>query len=110
MSKYVPIKTETLTNFADAARKTGNVETELSTEEMLGIFENAKVIKNQDITIVSNGVYTADSGYTGFGTVTVEVDNSLPENARLYYVSTAQSVMEIASTKFESSASGAIVE
>ena len=31
------------------------------------------VIKNQDITIKENGQYTADEGYTGLGTVTVEV-------------------------------------
>ena len=30
-------------------------------------------IKNQDITVTENGTYTADSGYTGLGTVTVDV-------------------------------------
>lgn len=30
-------------------------------------------IKNQDITITSNGTYTAESGYTGIGTATVNV-------------------------------------
>lgn len=30
-------------------------------------------IRNQDITITSNGVYRADSGYTGIGTATVNV-------------------------------------
>jgi hypothetical protein len=33
-------------------------------------------INNQDLTIVSNGVYTADEGYTGLGTVTVAVPSS----------------------------------
>ena len=31
-------------------------------------------VKNQDITIKKNGTYTADSGYTGFGTVKVETE------------------------------------
>lgn len=33
-------------------------------------------IKNQDITIKENGTYTADEGYTGFGTVKVETESS----------------------------------
>lgn len=33
-------------------------------------------IKNQDKTITENGTYTADSGYTGLGTVTVDVQAS----------------------------------
>lgn len=36
-------------------------------------------INNQDKSITENGEYTADSGYTGLGTVTVNVDNSLEE-------------------------------
>lgn len=32
-------------------------------------------IKNQDKTIIANGTYTADSGYTGLGTVTVNVSS-----------------------------------
>ena len=36
-------------------------------------------IRNQDITITSNGVYTPDEGYTGIGRATVEV----PQNADL---------------------------
>jgi hypothetical protein len=30
-------------------------------------------VRNQDITITENGTYTAENGFTGFGTVTVEV-------------------------------------
>ena len=33
-------------------------------------------INNQDKTITENGVYTADEGYTGLGTVVVEVQNN----------------------------------
>lgn len=33
-------------------------------------------INNQDKTITKNGVYTADEGYTGLGTVEVNVESS----------------------------------
>ena len=66
------IQEETLVQFADQARRISGSENELSTAEMLETFGSAEVVKNQDITIKVPGVYTADSGYTGFGTVTVE--------------------------------------
>ena len=46
MSEEVRIKTETLKSFADQARRLGEVETELSTAEMLSIFESAPKEKN----------------------------------------------------------------
>ncbi|MBR2240028.1 MAG: hypothetical protein IKO49_02225 [Bacilli bacterium] len=33
-------------------------------------------IKNQDITVTENGIYTHETGYTGLGTVTVTVSGS----------------------------------
>lgn len=42
-------------------------------------------IKNQDITVTSNGIYTADEGYTGLGTVDVQV----PTDAPTYYIEKA---------------------
>lgn len=36
-------------------------------------------IRNQNKTITENGTYTADEGYTGLGTVTVEVPNKLSQ-------------------------------
>lgn len=73
MSEYIPIKPETLTAFADQARRLGETENELSTAEMLDTFGNAEIVKNQDITITENGTYNAVSGYTGFGKVTVDI-------------------------------------
>lgn len=35
-------------------------------------------VKNQNKTITENGVYTADSGYTGLGRVTVDVETTEP--------------------------------
>lgn len=62
-------------------------------------------IKNQDITIKQNGTYTADSGFTGFGSVTVEVEGSLPPGVGIYYIGTAISTVEL---DFETSASGSL--
>lgn len=36
------------------------------------------VINNEDITVTSNGVYTASEGYTGLGEVTVNVSGVSP--------------------------------
>lgn len=35
-------------------------------------------VKNQNKTVTTNGVYTADSGYTGLGRVTVDVETTEP--------------------------------
>ena len=43
----------------------------------VGIVEKIPAeINNEDIIITENGVYTAEEGYTGFGSVTVEVEGS----------------------------------
>lgn len=64
-------------------------------------------IKNQDITITENGTYTAGEGYTGFGSVKVEVEGSLPPGVGIYYIGTANSVLSV---NFESSAVGTLTE
>jgi hypothetical protein len=80
------IKTETLQAIADA------IKAKEETTDLIPVDEYASriralnvggstgggsaddiVINNQDLTITENGTYTADSGYTGLGTVTVEV-------------------------------------
>lgn len=62
-------------------------------------------IKNQDITIKENGTYTPASGFTGFGSVKVEVESSLPPGVGIYYIGTASSTFAL---DFESSASGSL--
>ena len=42
-------------------------------------------IKNQDITVTENGTYTAENGYTGLGTVTVDVPTGGGENKLASY-------------------------
>lgn len=81
MDEYVPIKIETLTEFADQARRLGGTENELSTTEMLDTFGGTVPVKNQDITITESGTYTFEEGYTGFGTVVVECDGEVLPNA-----------------------------
>lgn len=60
-------------------------------------------IKNQDITITENGTYTPASGFTGFGSVKVEVEGSLPPGVGIYYIGTANSTLEL---DFESLCNG----
>ena len=73
-----------LTAIADAIRaKTGKAE-EMTLDQMpseiAGISGGGVPINNQDKTITENGTYTADEGYTGLGTVTVDVaSNTLVE-------------------------------
>lgn len=59
--------------------KTGQTK-ELTFGEIFDTFENAEIAKNQDITITENGTYTADDGYTGFGTVKVETEVAKNQN------------------------------
>lgn len=42
----------------------------------IGSIPTGSTINNQDISITQNGTYTADEGYTGLGTVTVNVNKS----------------------------------
>ena len=51
-----------------------------------------KKVKNQDKTITKNGQYTADEGYTGLGTVTVQVpqEGDVVESIALGTATTAQ--------------------
>jgi hypothetical protein len=58
-----------------ARNKTGQTK-ELTFGEIFDTFENAEIAKNQDITITENGTYTPASGFTGFGSVKVEVESS----------------------------------
>ena len=76
MSETVPIKVETLKSFADEARRISGSENELSTTEMLDTFGNAEILNNQDLTITANGVFSPESGYSGFGKVTADFPNA----------------------------------
>lgn len=71
-------------------------------------------IKNQDITIKENGTYTPASGFTGFGSVKVEVESS---GGGSLFTSTAVGIIpdipkgfanSTLTIDFESSASGSL--
>ena len=63
----------------------------------------------QDKTITENGTYTADEGYDGLGTVTVELNAVvLADNERIYQVGTAASTLDMSGLSFASSAVGTL--
>ena len=72
---------------------------------VIGSGGGGQTIRNQDKTITENGTYTADSGYTGLGTVTVNVQGtsveqpylelSIDENGVLANSTTATKVIDI---------------
>ena len=60
--------------YADVASAIGlTAEKIVSGNTILGIAGTGEEINNQDKTITQNGTYQADQGYTGLGTVTVNV-------------------------------------
>lgn len=75
--------TDKLSAIGDAIRaKTGKTTT-MTLDEMpteIANIEAGGEINNQNKTITENGTYTADSGYTGLGTVTVDVASGGGEN------------------------------
>ena len=63
---------------AKANATTGNQDADLTTavDALVDGFGSGVTINNQDKTITENGTYTADEGYTGLGTVLVNVASS----------------------------------
>ena len=67
--------------------------------EAIGNISGGTTINNQDKTITENGSYTADTGYTGLGTVTVNV----PSSGGVQYIPrevTSDGVLQYPSTDF----------
>jgi hypothetical protein len=80
MADLIITERSNIVALANTARnKTGQTK-ELTFGEIFDTFENAEIAKNQDITITENGTYTADDGYTGFGTVKVETEVAKNQN------------------------------
>jgi hypothetical protein len=61
-------------------------------------------IRNQNKTITENGTYTADSGYTGLGTVTVEVAGGGSDNNFDEFVTGSTGELRSAATSVDSDA------
>lgn len=53
-----------------------NIKKDVSILGVTGTLEESIETNNQDKEIIANGTYTADEGYTGLGTVTVNVPNA----------------------------------
>lgn len=76
MAELIITERSNMVALANIARnKTGQTK-ELTFGEILDTFWNVEIAKNQDITIKENGTYTPASGFTGFGSVKVEVESS----------------------------------
>ena len=69
----ISYKLDRIKNATDRMRtKTGVVSGVI--EDVASAVENMRIINNQNKTITRNGAYNADEGYTGLGTVNVNVD------------------------------------
>lgn len=71
------ITVNAVTSSIDANISAGNIKKDVTILGVTGSYEGSGgSINNQDKTVTENGTYTADEGYTGLGTVTVNVVNN----------------------------------
>ena len=75
MSEMHLISKEHLDKLGDYARNISGTTGDVTVDEMLEVFGGAQPVL-EDKIITENGTYTPDSGYDGFGKVTVEVASS----------------------------------
>lgn len=64
------VSVNAVTSAIDSNIQSGNIKKDVTILGVTGTYEGT-VISNQDISVTTDGTYTADSGYTGLGTVTV---------------------------------------
>lgn len=78
MDKYVPIKPETLTNIADAVRSKTGENAEMTPDEMAATLEALNItLQEKTVTpTTETQTITADEGYYGLSSVTVEAAES----------------------------------
>ena len=70
------IKNNIAASYAECSAKGATLPTDENSENLpntIASISTGSEINNQDKTITANGTYTADTGYTGLGTVTVNV-------------------------------------
>lgn len=69
---YSPVNVSAVTNSIDSNIQPGNIKKDVTILGVTGTLESQQ-INNQNISVTQNGVYTAEQGYTGLGTVSVNV-------------------------------------
>lgn len=85
------LRTDIANAYTAVANKEGTIPSHKNTEnlaEAINSISASAPINNQDKTITANGAYMADSGYTGLGTVTVNV----PEGSDVKYGATIDNI------------------
>lgn len=74
------IQTDTMTDIADEVKRLADASGKVSPAQMITALQSVEPHTDpvlQDKTITENGTYTADEGYDGLGTVTVDVPGGL---------------------------------
>lgn len=65
------VNVNAVTSTIDSNIQAGNIKQGVEILGVTGTLEESTAINNQDISVTTDGSYTADAGYTGLGTVTV---------------------------------------
>lgn len=68
---YAPVNVSAVDSTIDENIVAGNIKKDVTILGVTGTLEEGPQINNQNISVTTDGTYTADSGYTGLGTVTV---------------------------------------
>ena len=68
---FSSVTVDAVTNSIDKNIVAGNIKKDVTILGVTGTLEEGTAINNQDISVTTDGSYTADAGYTGLGTVTV---------------------------------------
>ena len=88
---YAPVNVSAVDSTIDENIVAGNIKKDVTILGVTGTLEEGPQINNQNISVTTDGTYTADSGYTGLGTVTVtagavassEAENQIAEQLML---------------------------
>ena len=88
---FSSVTVDAVTNSIDKNIVAGNIKKDVTILGVTGTLEEGTTINNQNISVTTDGTYTADSGYTGLGTVTVtagaiassEAENQIAEQLML---------------------------
>lgn len=88
---FSSVTVDAVTNSIDENIAAGNIKKDVTILGVTGTLEEGPQINNQNISVITDGTYTAEQGYTGLGTVTVtagaiaslETENKIAEKLML---------------------------